>query len=414
MKIERIEAREVLDARGTPTIACTLVLQDGRTVSAQVASGQSVGEYEAREARDADRYDGKGVLKAIEHIQDIIAPSLIGQTPCVVSMDLKMMELDGTPDKAHIGGNAMLAVSKVVCRAQALIQNMQVYELLAYLCDFETVSLPFAMFNLINGGAHAHTDVSVQEFLLMPVGVTSFRASMEAMSDIFNTCEQVLEEKKILVGIGDEGGYAAHLQTTEQVLDIMMEVLDRTDLHDEMVIALDVAANELYNKKTGLYHLDGNVFDTDELIAYYQRLVEHYPIYSIEDGLEASNWKAWQQLNNALGSEIQIVGDDLFATNPARIIYGLEQQAANAAIIKPNQVGTVTETLQAIKLCKEHDMNVIVSHRSGDTCDDFIADLAVGTSAGQMKAGGLMRGERVAKYNRLLAIEDELMMNMLE
>ncbi len=414
MKIERIEAREVLDARGTPTIACTLVLQDGRTVSAQVASGQSVGEYEAREARDADRYDGKGVLKAIEHIQDIIAPSLIGQTPCVVSMDLKMMELDGTPDKAHLGGNAMLAVSKAVCRAQALIQNMQVYELLAYLCDFETVSLPFAMFNLINGGAHAHTDIAVQEFLLMPVGVTSFRASMEAMSDIFNTCEQVLEEKKILVGIGDEGGYAAHLQTTEQVLDIMMEVLDRTDLHDEMVIALDVAANELYNKKTGLYHLDGNVFDTDELIAYYQRLVEHYPIYSIEDGLEASNWKAWQQLNNALGSEIQIVGDDLFATNPARIIYGLEQQAANAAIIKPNQVGTVTETLQAIKLCKEHDMNVIVSHRSGDTCDDFIADLAVGTSAGQMKAGGLMRGERVAKYNRLLAIEDELMMNMLE
>ena len=415
MNIESIHAYELFDSRGIPTIACTVVLDNGAYATAMVPSGKSTGTFEAKELRDHDkRLFGMGVHKAIENIESIIAPMLIGHPPAVVDMDLKMIELDGTEDKSRLGSNATLAVSIAILKVQALVEGLEEYELVAHLCDYERVSLPFAMFNLINGGVHAHNALSIQECMIMPVGVESFRSSVEIASTVFHQCEKILQERGVFFGVGDEGGYSAPFENDREALDLVMQALDETGTKQQVVLALDIAATQLYNKKTQTYMLAGNEYTTDELIAYYEQLSTEYPLYSIEDGLVESDWAGWQEMTRRLGNKLQIVGDDLFATNPARIIYGIEHQAANAAIIKPNQVGTVTETLQAIKLCKEHDMNVVVSHRSGETNDTFVVDLAVGTSAGQIKAGGLMRGERIAKYNSLLHIEDELMGSLLD
>lgn len=415
MKIEQILATELFDARGEPTIACTLVLEDGSYVSSTVPTGRSKSSYEAVELRDeGDRHFGLGVHKAIENIQEIIAPALVGQLPSVVELDLQMIELDGTENKSRLGANAILAVSIAVLRAQASLEELEDYELIAHLCGFERVSLPFAMFNLINGGAHGQNNLPIQEFLIMPVGVESFRASMEIAASVFMKVRQLLVKQNTFFGIGDEGGYSAMFKSETDALDLMVLALKELGLEEQVVFGLDVAATQLYDEKKERYIFGANEYTTQELIEYYNQLSNKYPLYSIEDGLVESDWNGWQLMTEQLGERLQIVGDDIFATNPSRIAYGIEHHAADAAIIKPNQIGTVTETLQAVKLCKDYDLNAIVSHRSGETNDTFIVDLAVGTSAGQIKAGGLMRGERVAKYNRMLQIEEELMDGMLD
>lgn len=416
MKIESIQAYELFNSLGQPTVACTVVLDNGIYASAVVPSGQSKGDFEAKELRDNDknRLFGMGVHQAIKNIETIIAPALIGRPPAVVEMDLKMIELDGTEDKSRLGSNATLAVSIAVLKAQAIAEELETYELIAHLCDYERVTLPFAMFNLINGGMHAHNKLSIQEFMIMPVGVDSFRSSLEMAAVVFKQCSNILKKRGSFFAVGDEGGYSAQFKNDQEALDLIMQAVKETGTEKQIVIALDVAATELYDEKTKTYLLSGEHYTTHELIAYYDELSKAYPLYSIEDGLVDSDWSGWQEMTKQLGGCLQIVGDDLFATNAARIAYGIEHQSANAAIIKPNQVGTVTETLQAIKLCKEYDMNVIVSHRSGETDDTFIIDLAVGTSAGQIKAGGLLRGERIAKYNALLQLEDQLMGSILD
>lgn len=415
MKIEQILATELFDARGEPTIGCTLVLEDGSYVSSTVPTGRSKSSYEAVELRDnEERHFGLGVHKAIENIQEIIEPALVGQAPSVVELDLQMIELDGTENKSRLGANAILAVSIAVLRAQASLEELEDYELIAHLCGFERVSLPFATFNLINGGAHGQNNLPIQEFLIMPIGVESFRASMEIAASVFMKVRQLLVKQKKFFGIGDEGGYSAMFKSETEALDLMMQALNELGLEEQIVFGLDVAATQLYDPKKERYIFGTNEYTTQELIEYYAQLSNKYPLYSIEDGLVESDWKGWQFMTEQLGDRLQIVGDDIFATNPSRIAYGIEHNVADAAIIKPNQIGTVTETLQAVKLCKDYELNAIVSHRSGETNDTFIVDLAVGTSAGQIKAGGLMRGERIAKYNRMLQIEEELMDGMLD
>ncbi|MEX0849597.1 MAG: phosphopyruvate hydratase [Candidatus Dependentiae bacterium] len=414
MKIEQIVATEIFDSRGEPTIACTVILQDGSYASSSVPTGRSKSSFSAVELRDGGtRLGGLGVHKAIANIHDIIAPALIGHAPSVVEMDMKMVALDGTEDKSTLGANAMLAVSIAVLKAQAMVEDLELYELIAHLCDFERVSLPFAMFNLINGGVHAHNNIPIQECMIMPVGVESFRSSIEVAAAIFQKTAEILKKRKLFFAVGDEGGYSAPFNNEIEALDLVMQALKELGVEQQVVLALDIAATQLYDPKTAMYNFGDKKYNAQELIDYYDKLSKQYPLYSIEDGLTETDWQGWKKMTEQLGDRLQIVGDDLFATNPARIVYGIESNAANAVIIKPNQVGTVTEALQSVKLCKDHDMNVIVSHRSGETNDNFIVDLAVGSSAGQIKAGGLMRGERIGKYNKLLCVEEELMDAML-
>lgn len=415
MKIESIHAYELFNALGQPTVACAVVLDNGIYTTATVPSGSLRGSFQAKEIRDNDtkRLFGMGVRKAIENIETIIAPTFIGLEPSVVEMDLKMLELDGTDDKSHLGANAMLAVSIAMLKAQALAEELEVYELIAHLCDYERITLPFAMFNLINGGVHAHSKLAIQEYMIMPVGVDSFRSSLEVAATVFHQCGKILAQRDVFFGIGDDGGYALPFTQDKQALDLIMEALEQTGTTKQVVIALNVAATQLYDLQSKTYCINNDQYSTQELIAYYEQLSKEYPLYSIEDGIVETDWSGWQSMTNQLGDRLQIVGDDLFATNASRIAYGIEHQSANAVIIKPNQAGTVTETLQAIKLSKDYGMNVIVSHQSGETNDTFLVDLAVGTSAGQLKAGGLMRGERIAKYNALLEIEDDLIGSLL-
>lgn len=415
MKIESIHAYELFNALGQPTVACMVVLDNGMYTTATVPSGSSRGSFEAKELRDHDdrRLFGMGVRKAIENIETIIAPVFIGSEPSVVEMDLKMIELDGTEDKSRLGANAMLAVSIAVLKAQALAEELEVYELIAHLCDYERITLPFAMFNLINGGAHAHSKLAIQEYMIMPVGVDSFRSSLEVAATVFHQCGKILAQRDLFFGIGDEGGYAVPFSQDKQALDLIMEALEQTGTSKQVVIALDIAATQLYDHNTKTYRVNNDQYTTQELIGYYEQLSKEYPLYSIEDGIVEIDWTGWHTMTKQLGDRLQIVGDDLFVTNASRIAYGIEHQSANAVVIKPNQAGTITETLQAIKLSKDYGLNTIVSHRSGETNDTFLVDLAVGTSAGQLKAGGLMRGERIAKYNALLEIEDDLIGSIL-
>jgi enolase len=415
MKIEQIRATEIFDARGEPTIECALILEDGSFVTATVPSGRSKSSFEAFDLRDQGvRHLGLGVHKAIENIHEIIAPALIGQLPSVVELDLQMIELDGTENKSRLGANAILAVSIAVLRAQALVEELEDYELIAHLCGYERVSLPFGMFNIINGGVHAQNTLPIQEHMIMPIGADSFRASVEIAARVFAKVRELLIKKNMFFGIGDEGGFSAQFKDERAALDLLMQALDELKLQEQVVFSLDVAATQLYNAEKERYRFGAETYTTQELIDHYNELSKIYPLYSIEDGLNETDWQGWQQMSEQLGEHLQIVGDDIFATNPSRISYGIEHGVADAAIIKPNQIGTVTETLQAVKLCKDYDINPIISHRSGETNDTFIVDLAVGTSAGQIKSGGLMRGERVAKYNRMLSIEEDLMDGMLD
>lgn len=413
MKISKVTAREIYDSRGVPTVACTIGLEDGSSVHASVPSGMSVGSHEAVSLRDGgSRLMGLGVLRAVENIEHIIGPQLIGKEPNLVQMDMRMIELDDTENKSHLGSNAMLAVSTAVCRAQAHIEQVTVYELIAYLCEIDVVSLPGPMFNVINGGVHANNNLMIQEFMIMPLGMNSFHAATELSVEIYHALKALLQEQGKSIAVGDEGGFAPHFKDEIEALDCLMEVIARTeDRHEgSIMIALDIAATQLYDKRTDCYRWHDSLRSAEEMIEWYDKIVDKYPIYSIEDGLGEDDWAGWEKMSAQLKKKVKLVGDDIFATNPHRIWEGIERDIAQSVIIKPNQIGTLTETLQAIKLCNEYDRNVVVSHRSGDTCDTFIADLAVAMSASQIKAGGCARSERMAKYNRLLEIEDELMM----
>lgn len=417
LKISRMVAREIYDSRGWPTVQCEITLDNGQSVTSAVPAGLSTGMYEAIELRDnTKRLFGKGVLKAVENIEQIIAPQFIGKEPEAVEMDMKMIEIDGTLDKSRLGANAMLAVSMALFRAEALAEEVKLYELLAYTIGADTVSLPFPFFNIINGGAHAANNLQIQEFMIVPVGTPNFRTALEAGVLVNHELELVLKNYKKPICRGDEGGFACNFDHETQALDYILEAIERVNDNYQVtcVIALDVAASQFYDPVTKLYTWHNKKIEAGQLIEFYQDLAKKYPIYSIEDGLSEDDWENWPKMTKLLENKMQLVADDLFVTNIYKIAQGSEQNAATSVIIKPNQVGTISETLQAIKLCKSRQLNTIVSHRSGETCDTFIADLAVGTSAGQIKSGGCFGSERLSKYNRLLVIEDELTLALLD
>ena len=417
MKIAKVVGREIFDARGWPTLECEISLDDGSYVTASVPSGISRGKQEAYELRDAgQRMSGKGVLKAIDTIESIIAPILIGQEPNLVSLDLAMIELDGTTNKSKLGANAMLAASMAILRAHASVEGMEVYELVGYLCEYSSVTLPFAMFNCISGGAHSPGNVRIQEMMVIPIGSQSFRACMEAAVLLHHHLYAQLKKKFSSVCITSEGALSAEFKNDAQALDMLMESIEavqKTTNH-RFLISLDVAASQFYDRKNHTYDWDEkkSSLTSADLIDLYERLIKQYPIFSIEDGLSEYDEKGWLAMMNHLDN-VQLIGDDLFASNPNLIANGIELGLATGAIIKPNQIGTITETLQAIKLCREYELSCILSHRSCETNDTMIVDLAVGTSAGYIKAGGTARGEHLAKYNELLRIEDALMLSIL-
>lgn len=415
MKIVRLIAREIFDSRGMPTIACDVFLDNGHHVTAAVPSGASCGEHEVLEMRDGgDRLFGKGVLKAIHAIEHVVAPALLGKSPELVVIDAILSELDGTQNKNILGGNVTLAVSMAICRAQAYVQQQEVYECIAELIGSESVSLPFPLVNVFNGGLHSFNNFPIQEIMLVPIGAQNFKISFEYAITVFHALQELLQKDKKSIAVGDEGGFAPCFTSLQEPFDYIMQALEKTNLKDVFVVAIDVAANQFYDKKTKTYYWMNKALSSHEMIDIYQNLAANYPLYSIEDGLSEYDIHGWQHLYKTLGGTLQIVGDDLFVTQAQRIIKGQEEEYANGAIIKPNQVGTLSEAFEALDACRATGMNSIVSHRSGETNDDFIADFAVGVSAGQIKIGGPCRGERIAKYNRLLAIEEQLTMGLLD
>ncbi len=410
MKIENIVAREIFDSRGVPTVDVEIHLDDNMIISSSVPSGISRGMHEAYELRDGgERLHGLGVRKAVAIINDIIAPLFIGKEPDLINFDLDMIEKDDTDNKSVLGANSMLAVSMGMCRAQAYCEGLSVYELIAQICHFETVSVSKPMFNMIGGGMHASNGCAIQEILLVPIHAQSFQEAMEYGATVFYALKELLTSKGHSIATGYEGEFVPHVRNVQEACDLVMEAIERCHLSNTFMLSIDVAASHLYSIETGLYRWEGKVVSADYLIELYKKMIATYPIYSIEDGLSEVDWHNWAIMKKELAQRVKIIGDDLFATNPERIWSGIEQDVATTCLIKPNQIGTITETLQAITLCKENGWDVIVSHRSGETNDDFIADLAVGASASYLKAGGLSHGERLAKYNRMTAIEEELL-----
>jgi enolase len=408
MYIEAIQASEILDSRGRPTIAAQVRLENGATGFAQVPSGASTGTFEAHELRDGDgeRYGGKGVLKAVQNVEDDIAPELYSYNALdQVGLDRAMIALDGTDNKAKLGANAILAVSLATAKAAANGMELPLYR---YLGGPLSNVLPIPMMNVINGGSHASNNVDFQEFMIMPVGAPSFREALRWGAEVFAVLSKVLKDKGLSTGVGDEGGYAPDLESNQAALDLLMVAIEKAGYKpgEQIALAMDVAASEFY--KDGQYVYDGSAHAPEVFIDYLTTLVDTYPIVSIEDGLHEEDWANWNLLNQRLGNRIQLVGDDLFVTNPTRLQRGIEEDAANAILIKLNQIGTLTETLETIALATRNRFRSVISHRSGETEDTTIADLAVATCAGQIKTGSLCRSERVAKYNRLLQIEDEL------
>jgi enolase len=408
MAIADIRAREILDSRGRPTVEAEVYLANGGFGLAQVPSGASTGSFEAHELRDEDasRYGGKGTLKAVGNIEDKIAPALEGMDAFdQVSIDRSMIELDGTPTKSKLGANAILAVSLANSKAVANALGVPLYR---YLGGPLANLLPVPLMNVINGGAHASNNVDFQEFMIVPVGATSFKEALRWGAEIFAALSKVLDQKGLLTGVGDEGGFAPNLESNQAALELLVAAIESAGYKpgEQVALALDVAASEFY--KDGNYTYDGSSHTPGEFIDYLAELTAKYPIVSIEDGLHEDDWANWQLLTQKIGAKVQLVGDDLFVTNTARLRQGIDQKSANAILIKLNQIGTLTETLQTIDLATRNSFKSIISHRSGETEDTTIADLAVATRAGQIKTGSLCRSERVAKYNRLLRIEDEL------
>lgn len=414
MKIRKIHAREILDSRGMPTVAAEVLLDSGQKAEAAVPSGASTGTNEALELRDRDpkRYFGKGVLKAVSNVNDIIAPVLIGQ--CVfeqTTIDRLMIELDSTPNKSRLGANAVLAVSLAAAKAAAVCLGTPLYR---YLGAPNSNVMPVPMMNIINGGSHSDSPIAFQEFMIRPVGAASFRDGLRIGVEVFNSLKKVLKDRGLITAVGDEGGFAPVISGTEEVLDMMMQAIDNAGYLPgrDVTLALDCASSEYY--KEGLYDyaiFEGNGakrLDSVGQVDYLKSLVERYPIDSIEDGMSENDWKGWELLTAELGDRCQLVGDDLFVTNVDYLAKGIKISCANAILIKLNQIGTLTETLEAIAMAQRHGYKAIVSHRSGETEDTTIADLAVATNSGQIKTGSLSRSDRIAKYNRLLKIEEEL------
>ncbi len=422
MQITGICGREILDSRGNPTVEAKITLTDTMTGKryagkASVPSGASTGRFEAVELRDAQtRYFGLGVQKAVNNVNTKIKEALMGRNGLnQVEIDRLLMETDGTDNKGNLGANATLAVSMAVARAAAKSLQIPLYQ---YLGGAYTRLMPVPMMNILNGGRHAANTVDFQEFMIMPVQAESFSDGLRIGAEIYHFLKKILEEKGLATSVGDEGGFAPNLPNAEAVLDLIVEAIEKSNYFpgQDIKIALDAASSELYNEKTGMYHFPGEsalkgsevVRDTAEMIAYYEELIGKYPILSIEDGLSEDDWDGWKQLTQRLGEKIQLVGDDLFVTNTKRLDAGIKLHVANAILVKVNQIGTVSEAMEAIEMAQKNGYKTVISHRSGETEDTFIADLAVAVNAGQIKTGAPCRGERVAKYNQLLRIEEEL------
>ncbi|WP_339384170.1 phosphopyruvate hydratase [Microcoleus sp. LEGE 07076] len=406
--IESIQAREILDSRGRPTIEAEVYLANGVVGLAQVPSGASTGSFEAHELRDGDknRYGGKGVLKAVANVEHKIAPALANLDAIDQELiDRTMIELDGSPNKSNLGANAILGVSLATAKAAAETLGLPLYR---YLGGTLANVLPVPLMNVINGGSHADNNVDIQEFMIVPVGAPSFKEALRWGAEVFASLAKVLKDKNLLTGVGDEGGFAPNLGSNQEALDLLMMAIEKAGYKpgEQVALALDVAASEFY--KDGQYTYDGVAHSPAELIDYLDGLAGQYPIVSIEDGLHEDDWDSWVALTEKLGSKVQLVGDDLFVTNRTRLQKGIDLKASNSILIKLNQIGSLSETLDTIDLGKRNSYRSVISHRSGETEDTTIADLAVATRAGQIKTGSLCRSERVAKYNRLLRIEDEL------
>lgn len=409
--IDDINADEVLDSRGNPTVRATVELSDGTRASAIVPSGASTGSKEALELRDADsRFMGKGVLKACENVNTKIADELIGLSPFNQgTIDQLLKELDGSDNYANLGANAVLGVSMAVARAAAESLGLPLYR---YLGGSSALVLPVPMLNIINGGSHADNSVDFQEYMIMPVGFTNFAEGLRASAEVYQNLKKILHDSSHMTALGDEGGFAPNLKDNEEPIAVIMKAIEKAGYKagEEIAIALDVAASELYDEKTGKYNLhgEGRTLSSEEMVAYYENLCAKYPIVSIEDGLSEFDWAGWKVLTDKLGTKIQLVGDDLFVTNTKILAEGIEKGVGNAILIKPNQIGSVTETMQTVRLAQRNGYKTIMSHRSGESEDSFIADFAVALNCGEIKTGSTARSERIAKYNRLLKIEREL------
>ena len=409
--IEDVHAREVIDSRGNPTVEAEVYLSSGAMGRAAVPSGASTGEHEAVELRDGDdnRYLGKGVLEAVENVEAVIAPAVRGMDPFdQAGLDHAMIDLDGTASKGRIGANAILAVSLATARAAAEVRRLP---LSRYLGGAMASTLPVPMLNILNGGAHAANNVDFQEFMVMPVGFERFSDGLRAGVEIFHSLKKVLSAQGKSTSVGDEGGFAPDLASNEEALEVILEAIDRAGYRagEEIVLALDVAASELYRDGGYVFHKSsGERRSPDDMVDYYADWVDRYPIRSIEDALDENDWDGWKALTDRVGDSVQLVGDDLFVTNPVRLSEGIERGVGNAILIKVNQIGTLTETLEAIDTARRAGYNSVISHRSGETEDTFIADLAVATGVGQIKTGSASRTDRVAKYNQLLRIEEML------
>ncbi len=416
LKIEDVRAIEILDSRGNPTVQVEVLTENGYVGKASVPSGASTGSFEAVELRDGDktRYAGKGVEKAVQNVNKKISKQIIGMNVFDQrAIDEEMIRLDDTPNKSNLGANAILGVSLAVAKAASETLGLELYR---YIGGIYGTELPVPMMNILNGGKHSDNNISIQEFMIMPVGDITFSERLRRGVEIYHTLKSVLKEKGYSVGVGDEGGFAPNLDNEEQALDVIIEAIKKAGYEPgkDIMLALDIASTEMFDEakkinKNGYYFWKTKQFkEKDEMIDYIVSLCEKYPIYSIEDGLAEEDWEGWKVLTEKLGNKVQLVGDDLFVTNPKRLRRGIEENVANAILIKPNQIGTLTETLDTIKLAKENGYKTIISHRSGETEDTTIADIAVGVNAGQIKTGAPCRTDRVSKYNRLLYIENEL------
>ncbi|WP_434633450.1 phosphopyruvate hydratase [Helicobacter pylori] len=411
LTIKDIHALEVMDSRGNPTIQASVILSDNTKASAIVPSGASTGKREALELRDNDktRFLGKGVLRACENVNSVIKHHLIGlEAINQAFVDERLRALDGTPNYANLGANAVLGVSMALARASAKALNLPLYR---YLGGANALTLPVPMLNIINGGTHANNSIDFQEYMIMPLGFESFKEALRASAEVYHTLKKLLDGKNQLTSVGDEGGFAPNFNNNVESLEVISQAIEKAGykLGEEIALALDVASSELVDENFN-YHLKGEnkILDSHELVAYYKDLVAKYPIVSIEDGLSEDDWEGWAFLSKELGRQIQLVGDDLFVTNASLLQKGIEKNIANAILIKPNQIGTISETLETIRLAKHHAYQCVMSHRSGESEDSFIADFAVALNTGEIKTGSTARSERIAKYNRLLEIEHEL------
>ncbi|GAA7633124.1 phosphopyruvate hydratase [Helicobacter pylori] len=411
LTIKDIHALEVMDSRGNPTIQASVILSDNTKASAIVPSGASTGKREALELRDNDktRFLGKGVLRACENVNSVIKHHLIGlEAINQAFVDERLRALDGTPNYANLGANAVLGVSMALARASAKALNLPLYR---YLGGANALTLPVPMLNIINGGTHANNSIDFQEYMIMPLGFESFKEALRASAEVYHTLKKLLDGNNQLTSVGDEGGFAPNFNNNVEPLEAISQAIEKAGykLGEEIALALDVASSELVDENFN-YHLKGEnkILDSHELVAYYKELVAKYPIISIEDGLSEDDWEGWAFLSKELGRQIQLVGDDLFVTNASLLQKGIEKNIANAILIKPNQIGTISETLETIRLAKHHAYQCVMSHRSGESEDSFIADFAVALNTGEIKTGSTARSERIAKYNRLLEIEHEL------